>query len=189
MRYNRILLFIFYFIGCSTFNRDQKAIVCKIQNTDILKKLITERQILGHIVVNDFDDNVKIDSFVDVSVKFPFEQNYPIDSIYYFYHNESNYKILAQSQFEKGLLYLEVDKNGRHNRYYTFGGYVLSVNNVQIDEKKNSLQLTFETDIWASTMPDTVKQFIKIESNKNSINFKIWNKFDTKDVWQLVIPD
>lgn len=187
MIYRLIIYFSLTLASCS-LNRGKCLSIHSLQSNDALKQYVRTKQIKGHIGSN-FYKETKTDSLVYLSVLTPFEQNYPIDSIYYFYQNDSNYKILAQSEFEKGLLYLEVDKNGNHNRYYTFGGYVLGVNNVQIDEKKNSLQLTFETDIWASTMPDTVRQFIKIESNKNSINFKIWNKFDKKDVWQLVIPD
>jgi len=86
-------------------------------------------------------------------------------------------------------LYLEVDNKGNHTRFFSFGGYVTDVRNVLVSESKKNIELTFTVDTWASTMPDTVKQFIKIESNKNSIDFKIWNKFDKKDVWQSVITD
>ncbi len=179
---------IIIFFGCSLTNHSQKIRSQEIQSNKILRNLIRANEINGQIILNDFDDS-KIDSFVGVYVKKPIVQTYTIDSIYYFYFGDFTYKILAQSEFDKGLIYLEVDKNGNHNIYYEFGGYVLDVSNVKVEDKKNNLLLTFEIDSWSSTMPDTIKQFIKIVTNKNSIDFKIWNKFDKKDKWKSIITN
>ena len=161
MIYRLIIYFSLTLASCS-LNRGKDLSIQSLQSNDALKQYVRTKLIKGHIGSN-FYKETKTDSLVYLSVLTPVEQNYPIDSIYYLYLDDSNYKILAQSEFEKGLLYLEVDNKGNHTRYFSFGGYVTDVRNVLVSESKKNIELTFTVDTWASTMPDTVKQFIKIE--------------------------
>jgi hypothetical protein len=174
--YKLFLFLSFIFTVCIGCKKNDKLVGANYfripQSNKILKNYIKSGRINGHVGEN-FYQNTKSDSLIFLHVSEPNEQNYPIDSIYFLHYDSSNFKLLAQSEFEKGLIYLEVDKNGTYKKYYSFGGYVLNVNN----------------DIWPSTMPDTIKQFIKIESNKKSIDFKIWNKFEEKGVWRIISLD
>lgn len=177
---------IFYFslllfFSC-TINRSQGKILIKnVQSNLIIRKLIRENRINGTIILNKFN-YTKVDSFVNINVKFPEEQSYQLDSIYFLYLGERNYKTLAQSEFEKGLLYIEVNKEGNHTRIFNFGGYVTDVYNLSIKEKNEVIELYFAVDVWPSTMPDTLQQNFRILTNPKSIDFKFQVKGDN-DLW------
>ena len=185
MIYRLVLLMSIFCTTCTVYMKDRNKLVTNIQSNKILANYINAHQIQGHIAEN-FYKKTNTDSLVFLHVTKPDEQSYPIDSIYFLFYTSSNYKLLAQSEFEKGLIYLEVDKNGNHKKYYDFGGYVLNTGNIKVLDNKTNLQITFETDIWGSTTSDTLKQFIKIESIKNSVDFKIWNRYNEKENWQVI---
>lgn len=181
-----LILLIAFVLGCSSKN-DYTLVIVLPQNNDILRDLIREGKVNGSILHNSFC-NEPVDSFVNLSVTYPFEQSYSIDSIFFLYYTESNLKILAQSQYEKGLIYIEIDKNGNHNRYFEFGGYVLDVYDLDANTKNKSIDLTFSTNVWGSTMPDTFIQKLKIVSHRDSINFNIYYK-DSDQKWQMIEND
>lgn len=174
--------------ACTVYKKDGNMLITDFQSNKILTSYIKTNQIHGHIAEN-FYKKTNTDSLVFLNVTKPYEQSYPVDSIYFLFYSCSNFKLLAQSEFEKGLIYIEVDNKGKHKKYYDFGGYVINTGNVKVWNNKNNFQITFETDTWSSTMTDTLKQFIKIESNKNSVDFKIWNRFNEKENWQLISID
>jgi hypothetical protein len=187
--YRLILILTCIVCTCTFIKKEDDVLIANLQSNRLLRNYVRNEKISGEIGAN-FYTRTKSDSLVFLHISKPEEQTYPIDSIYFLYYKDNNnFKLLAQSEFEKGLIYLEVDKNGSHKKKYTFGGYVLKVNNLKIQDMKSGIQLTFDTYIWASTMPDTLKQFIKIESDKNSIDFKMWNKFNKKDNWTAISLD
>lgn len=160
---------------CSIGRNDGEILIKNIQSNHFLRTYIRKSQIKGHIGSN-FYQKTASDSLVFLEVNLPIEQSYPIDSIYFFYFSKNNYKILAQSEFEKGLIYIECDKNGNHKKLFSFGGYVVKVSDLEVNESKNNLELKFKYDVWGSTTPKPETVQCKIKSTKGNINFEAFVK-------------
>jgi hypothetical protein len=175
------LLIILIQFACNNQEKVVNIVVSQITSNKILRQLVKEKKIQGTLIKNWYGVT-RTDTLVTLSFTFPESQSYPIDSIYYLSYDEDNLKILAQSEFEKGLIYIEGNKSGLHCKFYSFGGYVKRVTNLKIDNEGNRIFIEFKCIVWGSTMPKPIEQIIKIESQKFKPEFKVFFK-NTEGNW------
>lgn len=166
------LLGITYFNFNHLYN-DSNILILQKESNSILRKLLSENLIRGKTFKNDLKVT-KSDSIVEIYFDKPFYQGYPIDSIYFLSFDGDNIKILAQSEFEKGLIYLEGNKTGFHRRFFSFGGYVQKVWNIQIEKLSTTFNLSFNYLVSSSTMPKPVPLKIRIATKYNEVDFEVY---------------
>jgi hypothetical protein len=169
-----VLLVTIIFVGCSHQLKQENYILIKEPaSNSIIKKIIYEEKIKGYI--NKEPDG----RFTEVGVRFdtPIGSGFYLDTIYFLYFDGDIIKCLAQSNYEKGLIYFEGNQKGECNTFYEFGGYVKEVSNIRVDEKRNSTKLTFHyTSI--GTFYSGYKGDCVFESDNKTIQFKQYFKED-----------
>ena len=166
------LIGVLYF-NCNQLHDDNNIFIINKESNSVLRNLVHKNIIRGKVFKNDLE-KTKSDSIVELYFDKPHYQGYPIDSVYFLSFDGNNLKILAKSEYEKGLIYLEGNKAGFHMRFFSFGGYVQKVSNVEIHKLTNTLNLTFNYFAWSSTMPKPIPQKVKIITKNNKVDFEVY---------------
>ncbi len=105
----------------------------------VLYPYVKSDQLSGAVEIekesNDTLINLKYDtSLLDVRV----------DTVYFYCMTDSVFKCLFKTPLEKGLMYLEQDRTGKYENYQYFGGWVKSVNVIEVLSTEEETKLAIK---------------------------------------------
>lgn len=134
-----VIIFSYLCCGSNNMNSHKHQIFTGAEKGSILYQYVKSGQLSGTVEV----EKVSNDTLVNLKYNTPL-LDVRVDSVYFYFINDTVFKCLFKTPSGKGLMYLEQDSTGEYENYQDFGGWVKNVNIIEATDSGKETKLVFK---------------------------------------------